>query len=90
MRFLDECENRLNGELEVTNVLEKLRSSESILSELQNKYHKDLMRFSKSRVIDFSDNGLDLDTVEEKPEETADQAEEKNEEKTSDIEKDGA
>ena len=56
-RTIDEkCEEKLSDELEVTNLLQKVRDSYSILRNLHSTIDRELLSFNRDRVISLSDN----------------------------------
>ena len=51
MKIYNEMTEKLENDLEITNLLNKIRNSDDILKNLQFK-NKELLSFNKSRVVD--------------------------------------
>ena len=62
LKLADKCEERLKDDLDVTNLLKKVKDSHAMLQHLVASGDKDLLKYHKGRVIG-------LDESEESPEE---------------------
>ena len=60
---MKECENKMSDELEVTNILFKLRKYDSILSFLQSKQIQSYHKYSKSNVVKLETSSDDTDGI---------------------------
>jgi hypothetical protein len=53
---LKEVENKFLKELEITRVLSRLRNSELFIKSMLKRDHKELLSYSRDRVIDFEED----------------------------------
>ena len=63
--MLGRATDKFGEELEVTNILNKLRNSYDIIKTLKDKQNSILMKFSKERVIEVDDTEESEEEVEE-------------------------
>ena len=66
MRLLTRASDKFGEELEVTNILNKLRNSYDIIKALKDKQNSILLKFSKERVIDAEEESEDSEEEEKK------------------------
>ena len=50
-KLLDKIEDRLNNELDLKNILSKIRDSYDVIKNLQKKKEQQLLKYNKGRVI---------------------------------------
>ena len=57
------CENKISDELEVTNILFKLRKYDAILGYLQTKQIENYHKYSKNNVVKLETSSDDTDGI---------------------------
>ena len=60
-KLISKCEDKLTDELEVTNMLGKIRDSHSLLKFLHNKFDQDILAVNQDRVVSLSSTGSEED-----------------------------
>ena len=65
--ILQQCEDKFTDELELTNLLTKIRDSYDMIKNLRTEEQKELLKYNEERVIDIEDL---KDTEEEESQET--------------------
>ena len=58
-KILDKCEDTYVNELEIRSLLSKIRDTHAMVSNLQTRKHRELLKYTKDRVINIDSSSSD-------------------------------